>query len=417
MSRFKRIWDRIWFQDLPTTQLEIVRIGLGLALFIHYGYASAYLFQLWGNDGWFPASIVRANGTTEASMHSLLFAITQPWQLVIVHIVFVASCFALMIGWRTNWVKWLALIGHISYAQRTPDVTYGVDSIAASLLFLLCLAPIGKALSLDRVRALRDAKRENLDARLPVYTSRWAFACRRLMQLQMAVLFFFSATHKLGESEWWEGDALWLVFSMHEYNSPFMLDLFASHFWIVNLATYGTVLIEIAFPFLIWQRSTRAWLLGSAVVLHLMFFIFLGLHYFSWVMIMGHLSFLRWQWINDLGAWWKRKMGPMEMIYDGRCKFCVRSMASFLAFDNLSQIATRDFRIAPSPAVSDEKMEKALHLVLPDGTALPGFEAYRYAVLRVPGLWWMVPLFYLPGLSRWIGHPIYNWVAANRSKL
>jgi predicted DCC family thiol-disulfide oxidoreductase YuxK len=59
----------------------------------------------------------------------------------------------------------------------------------------------------------------------------------------------------------------------------------------------------------------------------------------------------------------------------------------------------------------------ALYAVLPDGRALRGFEAYRYVVLRVPGLWWLVPFFYVPVISRMLGNPIYNWVAANRSRL
>jgi predicted DCC family thiol-disulfide oxidoreductase YuxK len=84
-------------------------------------------------------------------------------------------------------------------------------------------------------------------------------------------------------------------------------------------------------------------------------------------MIMGHVSFVRPEWLFELGQWWKRKTGVMEMIYDGRCGFCVRSMAWFLAF--------------------------------------------------VPGLWWQIPFFYIPVLSRLVGHPIYNWVASNRSWL
>jgi predicted DCC family thiol-disulfide oxidoreductase YuxK len=99
----------------------------------------------------------------------------------------------------------------------------------------------------------------------------------------------------------------------------------------------------------------------------------------------------------------------MEMIYDGKCGFCVRSMVWLLAFDGLRQISIRDFRTNPSPVVSDAKMEKALYLVLPDGRALPGFEAYRHVVPRVPGLWWLIPFFYVPVLSRLFGHPIYNW--------
>src|SRR5262249_32837371 len=95
----------------------------------------------------------------------------------------------------------------------------------------------------------------------------------------------------------------------------------------------------------------------------------------------------------------------------------VRSMAWFLAFDGLGQVRIRNFRTDPSPLVSDEQLEKALYLVLPDGRTLPGFAAYRHVVLRVPGLWWQVPSFYVPVPSRLFGHPIYNGIAANRPRL
>jgi predicted DCC family thiol-disulfide oxidoreductase YuxK len=233
----------------------------------------------------------------------------------------------------------------------------------------------------------------------------------------MAVIFFYSAISKLNADIWLNGDAVWIMFTSDDYYHSIMVALLASHYWIGNLATYGTVLVEIAFPFLIWQRSTRPYLLAAALVLHLLFAFLMGLFYFSFVMIMGHMSFVRPEWLMRLGAAWKRTMGEMEMIYDGKCGFCVRSMAWFLAFDGLGQIKVRNFRTDPSPIVSDAQMEKALYLVLPDGRALPGFEAYRYVVLRVPGLWWQVPLFYLPVLSRLIGRPLYNWVASNRSLL
>jgi predicted DCC family thiol-disulfide oxidoreductase YuxK len=314
-------------------------------------------------------------------------------------------------------VKWLVLIGHLSYDHRNPTMGYGVDAIAASLLFILCLAPIGRAISLDRVREVWRAKRKNLAARPPPHTSRWGFACMRLMQFQMAVLFFFSAIEKLKGDDWWNGQAVWQVFVSNDYYNGFLLDLFASRFWLVNLATYATVLIEIAFPFLIWQRTSRPIMLVLAILLHLQFALLMNLYYFSFVMIMGHMSFVRRDWLHRLGAAWKRWIGEMEMIYDGRCGFCKRSMARFLAFDGLGQISIRDFRTNPSPVVSNEKMHKHLYTVLPDGRALPGFEAYRHVVLRVPGLWWQVPFFYVPLFSRLIGHPVYNWIAANRSRL
>ena len=94
-------------------------------------------------------------------------------------------------------MKWIVLIGQISYDYRNPMFPYGVDRIIACLLFILCLAPIGRAMSLDRVRAVRAAKRKNLEATLPPYASPWAGACTRLMQIQMAVLFFYSGIRKI----------------------------------------------------------------------------------------------------------------------------------------------------------------------------------------------------------------------------
>jgi predicted DCC family thiol-disulfide oxidoreductase YuxK len=411
-----RLWSRVWFQDRPTSPLEIARIGIGAGLLLHYALASPYLFTFWGDGGWLPRALL-AEDVRDPWMQSVFFYFNAPWQWIVFHTFFLFCCAAFMLGWRTSWVKWFVLIGQLSYDNRNQDMGYGIDQILPCLLLILCLAPIGRAMSLDRVREVRLAKRKNLRADPRPFTSPWAGACTRLMQIQMAVVFFFSASDKLRGEDWWNGNAIWLVFSNNDYYNDALLNFLAGQYWLVNIATYATVLIEIAYPFLIWQRHSRPYLLAGAIFLHLQFAALMGLFYFSWVMIMGHMSFVRPEWLSVLGAWWKRRMGAMEMIYDGHCGFCKRSMAWFLAFDGLRQIRIRDYRANPSPLVSDAKMNKALYLVLPDGRALPGFEAYRYVVLRVPGLWWLVPFFYVPVFSRLFGHPIYNWVAANRSRL
>jgi predicted DCC family thiol-disulfide oxidoreductase YuxK len=409
-------WSRIWFQRSSTAPLELARIGIGAALLLHYGMATPHLFDFWGDTGWMPRQLLN-DEIADPLVQSLLFYFTAPWQLVAFHILFLACCASFMFGWRTSWVKWIVLIGQISYDHRNPMFVYGVDKILAGLLLILCLAPIGRALSLDRVRAIRAAKRISLDATVPAYSSEWTGACTRLMQVQMAILFFYSGISKMGGEDWKSGDAVWTMFTTDEHYIRFVLGVLASHYWLVNFATYGTVLIEIAFVFLIWQRRTRPYLLAAALFLHAQFAILMGLFYFSFVMMMGHMSFVRAEWMARLGEAWKHKVGEMEMIYDGRCGFCVRSMVWFLSFDALGQIKVRDFRTNPSPVVSDAQMEKALYLVTLNGQALPGFEAYRYAVLRVPGLWWQVPFFYVPGLSRLLGHPIYNWIASHRIRL
>jgi predicted DCC family thiol-disulfide oxidoreductase YuxK len=407
-------WCLLWFQNASTMPLEIARAGIGALLLVHYCWATPRLFEFWTDAGWMPLWVAMQWNNPGLS---LFFYFTAPWQLVAFHIFFLLCCLAFMVGWRTSWVKWVLYIGKLSYDYRNQVLPYGADLVLSCLLLIFCLAPVGRAMSLDRVRAVRAAKCGDLTATVPPFSSPWAGACIRLMQIQMAVIFFYTGVSKIKWDAWRNGDALWLVLSSFDYYNRVYVDILAHHYWIGIVATYATIFIELAYPFLIWQRRTRPYLLAAAIFLHLQFALFLGLIYFSFVMIMGHMSFLDPDWLHRLGAWWKRKIGGMEMIYDGRCGFCVRSMAWLLAFDGLGQINVRDFRSNPSPLVSDAQLEQALYIVLPDGRALPGFDAYRHVVLRVPGLWWLVPLFYVPVASRLFGRPTYRWIAANRSRL
>jgi hypothetical protein len=155
-------WSQLWFQSRPTSPLEITRAGVGAALLVNYGLATPYLFLFWGDEGWMPRSLL-FDDTTNPWARSVFFYFTAPWRWIAFHVLFLLCCAALMLGWRTSWVKWLVLVGQISYAYRDPILVYGVDKILISLLFILCLAPIGRAMSLDRVRAVRAAKRSNLE--------------------------------------------------------------------------------------------------------------------------------------------------------------------------------------------------------------------------------------------------------------
>ena len=174
-------WSRFWFQPYPTTPLEIARIGIGAALLLHYVMATPYLFEFWGDAGWMPREVALAY-RSNSWMQSVFFYFTAPWQWIAFHVLFLLCISAFMLGWRTSWVKWIVLIGQISYDYRNMAIPYGVDIVLACLLFVLCLAPIGRALSLDRVRAVRATKRSSLQATPAPYTSAWAGACTKLMR-------------------------------------------------------------------------------------------------------------------------------------------------------------------------------------------------------------------------------------------
>ena len=87
----------MWFQNKPTTPLEITRIGVGLALLVHYGLASPYLFTFWGDDGWMPRALVEKE-MTDPWMQSVFFYFTAAWQWVAFH----ASVSLLLRGLRCS---------------------------------------------------------------------------------------------------------------------------------------------------------------------------------------------------------------------------------------------------------------------------------------------------------------------------
>jgi predicted DCC family thiol-disulfide oxidoreductase YuxK len=416
MDKAVTAWMRFWFQEQATTPLEIIRIGIAAILFINYGLFSAEeILELYGDAGMLSKASL-APYIQDPWLQSLLYYISEPWHTLVFYSLFLFSCLMLMLGWHAGVFKWIVFFCHLSFAYRNPAATYGVDGITISILLILCLAPIGKTFSLDRVRKLRKAKYHELARQIPLPKSRWGFACTRLIQIQMVILFFFSAAEKLYGDAWWYGNAVWMAIT--NYQTAFVpVGFLAENYWLINLATYGTILLEFAYVFLIWGRKTRPYLLLGTIGLHLSFAFFLGLYFFAAAMILGHLSFVRHRWLHDWRVAWKARMGEMEMIYDGHCGFCKRSMAWLLAFDGLGQIAIRDYRSNPSPVVSSDKVDKALYVVYGNNSALPGFNAYRYVVLRVPGLWWLVPLFHIPFVSAWVGRPIYHWVASNRDKL
>lgn len=404
VSRATVAWCQFWFQPTPTTTLDLIRIGLGAAIFIHYAIATPYLFFFWGDSGMMPREIAMQY-LVNPWIQSVFFYFDAPWQWIAFHGFFLFCCGAFTVGWRTAWVKWIVLIGQVSYDHRNLAIPYGVDIILACLLLILCIAPIGRAMSLDRARAVRAVKLKQLDATLPRYTSPLASACTRLMQIQMAVLFFYSALSKRAD-DWFDGDAIWLVLTTNEYYNYFIVDLLARHYWLVNLATFATITIEISYPFLIWQQRTRPYLLTAAIFLHLQFAVFLGLFYFAFVMIMGHASFVRPEWLSVVGAKWKSWLGDMELAYDSRNQRCIRALAWLLAFDGLNQIRVRD-RCADTSTVATTAQD-ALILSPAHGPPLSGFAAYHYLILRVPGLWWLVPLVTIPVLSHAIGSAIHR---------
>ena len=112
--------------------------------------------------------------------------------------------------------------------------------------------------------------------------------------------------------------------------------------------------------------------------------------------------------------------GNVVLLYDGTCRFCIRSLGVLKRFDPRDRLELVDAsdRAAVSrrfPQTAGADFESAMYAV--DGTRVyRGFDAFRRALAALPALRLLAPLLYVPGIPQ-AGRRIYDTVARNRHAL
>jgi predicted DCC family thiol-disulfide oxidoreductase YuxK len=111
--------------------------------------------------------------------------------------------------------------------------------------------------------------------------------------------------------------------------------------------------------------------------------------------------------------------GWAVVLYDGQCPLCLKSVAILRRLDWLRRLRYADAR-APlpdaTPALNPERLLQEMHLLTPGRRVYHGFAAFRWMAWRLPLLWAIAPLLYVPGVP-WLGQRLYLWVARHRLQL
>jgi predicted DCC family thiol-disulfide oxidoreductase YuxK len=111
-----------------------------------------------------------------------------------------------------------------------------------------------------------------------------------------------------------------------------------------------------------------------------------------------------------------------DVLFDGLCPFCLKSVALLKRLDwlhRLSFLSVREPDALPArdPPLDPDRLLQEMHLLTPDGRDVHrGFAAFRWMAWRLPPLWPVLPLLYLPGMAA-LGQRAYLWVARNRFRL
>ena len=110
----------------------------------------------------------------------------------------------------------------------------------------------------------------------------------------------------------------------------------------------------------------------------------------------------------------------LDVIYDGQCGFCVRSLKVCRSLDVRGALRFHDANALEKvhglfPELANADFDHAMFAVAPDRRVTRGFFAFRRILRESPLMWPLLPLFYFPG-SHAIGPRVYAWVARNRGK-
>jgi predicted DCC family thiol-disulfide oxidoreductase YuxK len=110
----------------------------------------------------------------------------------------------------------------------------------------------------------------------------------------------------------------------------------------------------------------------------------------------------------------------LDVIYDGQCGFCIRSLKVARALDTRRAFRFHDANarqrvLSSFPELATADFENAMFAVAPDRTVTRGFFAFRRMIWESPLMWPLIPLFYLPGAGM-LGPRVYAWVARNRRR-
>src|SRR5262249_3124254 len=167
---------------------------------------------------------------------------------------------------------------HLACIKSSEVFAYGMDLFLNIGLFYLMLSPLPDSLSLEN----RIWTPPHRDVRMIGFF-------RRVLQLHLCVVYFFSGLAKCLGANWWNGLNVWVALTRPPFN---ILDpaLIAKSRIILTPLGVAICLIEIGYPFLIWPRKTRIICLISVVIMHAAIGLAMGMYLFALIMIILNMA-------------------------------------------------------------------------------------------------------------------------------
>lgn len=309
MKSLLSAWNRCFFAACDPLPAAVARIGLGLLLLFMFLALDANWERFYAADGIMSFVDHDLDQRRFVDDWNLFHIVRDRVPLRAFWLVGVCGSAALAIGFCSRLASLALLALMTSMINHTPVAVNGEDLIARLLLIYGCFAPWGQALSVDAW--LRRGKPQPLATVWPI----------RMMQLHMLLVYAISLPYKIVQDwDWVTGEALhWTVASdMWWVRGSMPWLTLALGGLIVKLLTWGTLLIEGAYPVLVWFRPTRRWVVAGIAGLHLGIAATIpGVTLFTLSMVVGAALFLPGDDYRRGSAWAAARLAGWRPLLDG----------------------------------------------------------------------------------------------------
>jgi hypothetical protein len=355
---------RVTGAALGPYQTAVVRIGFSATWLLFLLRELPHRHELYGPDGpwsWDLAEqLIGANGAFTA----LMWTDGRLW-FEAVYAFGVLTSVLLMLGWRTRTMSVLFMVGVLSLQNRSIFMGDGGDNVLHLMSIYLVFTRCAQVWSLDgrrerRARAARARGERVVDRTGPVLWCVLGFALvavtlagkldgdpvipallwgvwlaqavwwlvgqrsrtgqPRMMldaagnivhngalfviMAEACLIYATAGWYKIQGSRWQDGTAVYYPLHL-EYFSPWpaLADLLTASATMLLLVTYGTVIVQVAFPFTLFNRRVKNVLLVAMMTEHAVIAVVLGLPFFSLAMIAADAVFLPTPFLRRLGGW------------------------------------------------------------------------------------------------------------------
>ncbi|MEU1195771.1 HTTM domain-containing protein [Streptomyces sp. NPDC005813] len=367
MNRFapavSRGISRVTGSALGPYQSAVIRIGFSATWLLFLLREYPHRQELYGPESPWSWDLAQQAVSGNGAFSVLLWSDSQGW-FEIVYTLAVLSSGLLLVGWRTRTTSVLFMTGVLSLQNRSVFMGDGGDNVIHLMAIYLVFTRCGQVWSLDARRARR-ARETRAPGQPPaldrVGIALWAVMCLALAAASLAgrlstgwlvifwgllavqalwwvvgsrartaeprvlldvvanlvhnaalvvvmaeacLIYATAGWYKIQGSRWQDGTAVYYPLHL-DYFSPWpaLSHLMASHGTMVMLVTYGTVIVQVAFPFTLFNRRVKNVLLAAMMTEHAVIAVVLGLPFFSLAMIAADAVFLPTSFLRRLGGW------------------------------------------------------------------------------------------------------------------